>query len=348
MKNTKVYVDFITEKLKKLLSIDSPTGYTKDAIAWLKAEYEAMGYAPVITTKGGLLVQLAKGCEGNGGVLVETHTDTLGGMVAEVKGNGRLRLTALGGMNPNNAETENCVVITRDGKRYEGCFQMNNPSIHVNGSYDQQDRTYDNMEVVLDEMVFSKEETKALGIETGDIVCFETRTRITEKGYIKSRFLDYKLSAAMLLALAKEIKDNNRTLKRKVYLHFTVYEEVGHGASASVPSDAEELISVDMGCVGDGLTCTEREVSICAKDSGGPYNYAVTTALVEAAKSVGAKYAVDVYPHYGSDVEASLRSGWDVRHGLIGAGVYASHGYERSHIEGVENTLKLLEAYVLD
>ena len=138
------------------------------------------------------------------------------------------------------------------------------------------------------------------------------------------------------------------TLKRKVYLHFTVYEEVGHGASASVPNDAEELISVDMGCVGDGLTCTEREVSICAKDSGGPYNYAVTTALVEAAKSVGAKYAVDVYPHYGSDVEASLRSGWDVRHGLIGAGVYASHGYERSHIEGVENTLKLLEAYVLD
>ena len=209
MKNTKVYVDFITEKLKKLLSIDSPTGYTKDAIAWLKAEYEAMGYAPAITTKGGLLVQLAKGCEGNAGVLVETHTDTLGGMVAEVKGNGRLRLTALGGMNPNNAETENCVVITRDGKRYEGCFQMNNPSIHVNGSYDQQDRTYDNMEVVLDEMVFSKEETKALGIETGDIVCFETRTRITEKGYIKSRFLDDKLSVAILLGYAKYLKEEN-------------------------------------------------------------------------------------------------------------------------------------------
>ena len=158
-KNTKVYVDFITEKLKKR-SPSTARPAMKDAVAWLKAEYQAMGYAPVITTKGGLLVQLAKGSEGNGGVLVETHTDTLGGMVAEVKGNGRLRLTALGGMNPNNAETENCVVITRDGKRYEGCFQMNNPSIHVNGSYDQQDRTYDNMEVVLDEMVFSKERQK--------------------------------------------------------------------------------------------------------------------------------------------------------------------------------------------
>ena len=346
MKNTKVYVDFITEKLKKLLSIDSPTGYTKDAIAWLKAEYEAMGYAPVITTKGGLLVQLAKGCEGNGGVLVETHTDTLGGMVAEVKGNGRLRLTALGGMNPNNAETENCVVITRDGKRYEGCFQMNNPSIHVNGSYDQQDRTYDNMEVVLDEMVFSKEETKALGIETGDIVCFETRTRITEKGYIKSRFLDDKLSVAILLGYAKYLKEENITPSRPVYQHITVYEEVGHGGSASVPEGVTDILSVDMGCVGDGLECKEHQVSICVKDSGGPYSYDFTGELIAAAKANGIDYAADVYPHYGSDVEATLRGGADARHALIGAGVYASHGYERSHVDGVKNTLELLAAYL--
>ena len=346
MKNTKVYVDFITEKLKKLLSIDSPTGYTKDAIAWLKAEYEAMGYAPVITTKGGLLVQLAKGCEGNGGVLVETHTDTLGGMVAEVKGNGRLRLTALGGMSPNNAETENCVVITRDGKRYEGCFQMNNPSIHVNGSYDQQDRTYDNMEVVLDEMVFSKEETKALGIETGDIVCFETRTRITEKGYIKSRFLDDKLSVAILLGYAKYLKEENITTERMVYQHITVYEEVGHGGAASIPEGVTEVISVDMGCVGDGLSCKETQVSICAKDSRGPYNYDVVTGLIKAAKDNDLDFAVDVYPYYGSDADVALTAGYDVRHGLIGAGVYASHGYERSHKDGVKNTFELLKAYL--
>ena len=322
MKNTKVYVDFITEKLKKLLSIDSPTGYTKDAIAWLKAEYEAMGYAPVITTKGGLLVQLAKGCEGNGGVLVETHTDTLGSMVAEVKGNGRLRLTALGGMNPNNAETENCVVITR------------------------QDRTYDNMEGVLDEMVFSKEETKALGIETGDIVCFETRTRITEKGYIKSRFLDDKLSVAILLGYAKYLKEENVTLSRPVYQHITVYEEVGHGGSASVPEGVTDILSVDMGCVGDGLECKEHQVSICGKDSGGPYSYDFTGELIAAAKANGIDYAADVYPHYGSDVEATLRGGADARHALIGAGVYASHGYERSHVDGVKNTLELLAAYL--
>ena len=345
MKNTKVYVDFITEKLKKLLSIDSPTGYTKDAIAWLKAEYEAMGYAPAITTKGGLLVQLAKGCEGNAGVLVETHTDTLGGMVAEVKGNGRLRLTALGGMNPNNAETENCIVITRDGKRYEGCFQMNNPSIHVNGSYDQQDRTYDNMEVVLDEMVFSKEETKALGIETGDIVCFETRTRITEKGYIKSRFLDDKLSVAILLGYAKYLKEENVTPSRPVYQHITVYEEVGHGASA-LARDIDEFVTVDMGCVGLDLAGSEYAVSICAKDSGGPYDYELTNRLIALAKKHELPYTVDIFPFYGSDVGAAWHAGLDCKGALIGSGVCASHGMERTHVKGLEATLKLMYLYL--
>ena len=150
----------------------------------------------------------------------------------------------------------------------------------------------------------------------------------------------------ILLGLAKYMKDTGRTPKRKVYAHITVYEEVGHGGAASVPEGVTEAISVDMGCVGDGLQCTERQVSICAKDSGGPYNYDITTRLIEAAKKTGADYAVDVYPYYGSDVEATLKAGFDIRHGLIGAGVYASHGYERSHIDGVYNTLKVLCGYL--
>ena len=200
---------------------------------------------------------------------------------------------------------------------------------------------------MIDENVRTADAVRALGIAPGDFVCFDPRTVITESGYIKSRFLDDKLSAAILLAYAKMLRDENRTPKRRIYLHFTVYEEVGHGAAASVPDDVTEVLSVDMGCVGDGVTCTEHEVSICAKDSGGPYDYRVTTALVQAARQAGAQYAVDVYPHYGSDAEASLSAGYDVRHGLIGAGVYASHGYERAHIDGVQNTLKLLAAYTL-
>ena len=189
-------------------------------------------------------------------------------------------------------------------------------------------------------------DTRALGIEVGDIVAFEPRTRVTESGYIKSRFLDDKLSVAILLGLAKYIKDENITLPRHTYVHVTVYEEVGHGCSASCPADVTEGISVDMGCVGNGLSCTERTVSICPKDSHGPYSYEVVGKLIDAAKAEGADYAVDIYPFYGSDVEATLTAGADIRHGLIGPGVYASHGYERSHIDGVWNTLKVLKGYL--
>ena len=202
------------------------------------------------------------------------------------------------------------------------------------------------MEVVLDEDVKCADDSRKLGIEVGDIVCFEPRTRRTASGYLKSRFLDDKLSVGILLGFAKYLADNGIVPARKVYVHVTVYEEVGHGGSASVPAGVTEAISVDMGCVGNGLGCTEKMVSICAKDSGGPYSYEVVGKLIDAAKKTNADYAVDVYPFYGSDVEATLRSGVDIRHGLIGAGVYASHGYERSHMDGVYNTLKVLSGYL--
>ena len=202
------------------------------------------------------------------------------------------------------------------------------------------------MEVVLDEFTTTAEQTRDLGIEVGDIVCFDPRSVVTEKGYIKSRFLDDKLSCGILLGLAKLMRDEHLTPSRRVYAHVTVYEEVGHGGSASVPDGVTEAISIDMGCVGDGISCTERQVSICAKDSHGPYSYEVIKKLISAARSEGADYAVDVYPKYGSDVERTLYAGYDVRHGLLGAGVFASHGYERSHKDGVENALKTLKGYL--
>lgn len=339
----KKYADFAIEKTVKLLAIDSPTGFTSRAAEYVKNEFAALGGKVSVTGKGGILVDL--GGEGEG-LLLEAHTDTLGGMVAEIKGNGRLRLTPLGGMNAANGETENVRVYTRGGKIVEGTLQLCNASIHVNGNFSEEKRTFDTTEVVLDEDVKNAGQTRALGIEVGDIVCFDPRTRVTKSGYIKSRFLDDKLSVGILLGFAAWIRDEKPALTRHIYLHITVYEEVGHGGSASVPTGVTEAISVDMGCVGDGLTCTERQCSICAKDSGGPYSYEVVGKLIDAAKRSSADYAVDVYPHYGSDVEATLRGGADLRHGLIGAGVYASHGYERSHIDGAENTLRVLTGYV--
>lgn len=363
------YISYILEQAQNVLSIDSPTGFTSRAAAYVMDEYKKLGYSPRLTNKGGILVCVSDGAssestassptetgspsspEGSaapeaGAIMLQAHMDTLGAMVCDITREGRLTLTPLGGMNPNNAEAENCRIYTRDGRVYSGTFQLKNASIHVNGEYNTTSRSYDVMEVVLDEIVEKKEDVLALGILPGDIVCFDPRTVITESGYIKSRFLDDKLSVGILLGYAKYLKENRVKTSRKIYQHITVFEEVGHGGSASVPADVTELLAVDMGCVGEGLGCKETQVSICAKDSGGPYHYDVVTGLVNAAKAAGLDFAVDVYPHYGSDAEATLRAGHDCRHGLIGSGVYASHGYERSHKKGVENTFGLLKAYL--
>lgn len=338
------YIDYIIEQTKKILSIDSPSGYTKEAIEYIKKEYEAMGYKPEITVKGGLLVEIG-GKDLDDAVLLEAHADTLGAMVAEIKSNGALKLTPVGGMNANNAESENCRIITRFDGIYEGTFQLSNASIHVNGEYNKTERTYKSMEVVIDEHVKSKEDVQKLGIMVGDFVCFDPRTTVTKSGFIKSRFLDDKLSVGILLGYAKYLKEENINPERKIYQHITVYEEVGHGGAASIPTGVTEVIAVDMGCIGEGLDCDEFKVSICAKDSHGPYNYEVVNGLVKVAKEKELDFAVDVYPYYGSDADVALSAGYDVKHGLIGPGVYASHGYERSHKEGVKNTFQLLKAY---
>ena len=341
---TKKYVDYIVDVTSKLLAIDSPSGYTKEAAEFVMKEYEKLGYKPMMTVKGCVLVEIG-GKDKENGIVLAAHADTLGGMVSEIKGNGNLTITPIGGMNANNAEAENCRVITRFDGVYEGTFQLNNASVHVNGDYSDEKRKFSGMEVLLDEVVHSKEDTEKLGIMVGDIVCFDPRTTVTEKGYIKSRFLDDKLSVGILLGYAKYLKEEKIELKNAQYHYITVYEEVGHGGAASIPEGVKEVISVDMGCVGDGLTCDEHMVSICAKDSRGPYNYDVVTGLIKAAKEEKLDFAVDIYPYYGSDVDVTLSAGYDIRHGLIGPGVYASHGYERSHKDGVKNTLKLLAAY---
>lgn len=339
------YAVYAADQAIELLQVDSPTGYTEKAAKWVQNAFSALGYEANLTVKGGVLIDLG-GENTDDALLLEAHTDTLGAMVAEIKSTGRLRVTNLGGMRAENGEAENVRVYTRSGRIIDGTLQLCNASVHVNGDYGDKKRSFDTTEIVLDEDVKSEDDTRLLGIEVGDIVCFEPRSRITKSGYIKSRFLDDKLSVGILLGFAKYLKDTGKQLKRRVYIHVTVYEEVGHGGAASVPQGVTEAISVDMGCIGDGLQCSEKQVSICAKDSHGPYNYHVVGKLIDAAKRENADYAVDVYPHYGSDVEATLSAGSDIRHGLIGSGVYASHGYERSHIDGVWNTLKVLKGYL--
>ena len=333
-----LYLNYTLDVLKKLMAQDSPTGFTRQASDYILAELRALGYNPTLTRKGGAT-------PAENALLLSAHIDTLGAMVAQIKGNGRLKVRNVGGLSPNNTETEFVTVYTRDGRKYEGTLQLCNASLHVNGGYNGTQRTWDSLEVLLDENVSSAAEVKALGIDNGCFVCVNPRTVITESGYIKSRYLDDKLSAAIFLGYAKYLKEEHVSLSRRVYMHFTVYEEVGHGASGTMPCGVTEMLGVDMGCVGDGLECTEKQVSICAADSAGPYDYDLTCRLVELAKENNISYAVDIYPHYSSDCSAASRT-YDIRGALIGAGVYASHGYERSHVDGVKNTFDLMKAFV--
>lgn len=332
--------DYILEQLFKLTSIPSPSGYTHNIVDYVFEQLSAMGYQPEMSNKGNVCVVL--GGEGNPLVLA-AHLDTLGAMVRKIKENGRLRPTTVAGHNWDTCDGENCTIHTRDGRVYTGVVLNTEPSAHVADK--KKDKTESHMEILLDENVHSKKGVKKLGIQNGDFISMDPRTVVTPSGYIKSRFLDDKLSAAILLGLAKTVKEEGLILNRKVTLLFTVYEEVGHGAS-HIPSDTKEMLSVDMGCVGDDLECTERKVSICTKDSGGPYDYDLTSRLIALSEELKLHYAVDIYPHYMSDAGMAIKSGYDIRQGLIEPGVYASHNYERSHVDGMMNTYDLLKAFI--
>lgn len=336
------YHEYIVEQTEKVIGIDSPTGYHYNVQKYLVDTIQAMGFEVRTLRKGGVIANL--GGEGNP-LMMLAHVDTLGAFVHYIKGNGRLAISN-GTLNPNNIETENVRVITRSGAVYEGTIQLENASVHVNPDVNAE-RKFTNLEVVLDEDVTSKEDVEKLGICAGDFLAVEPRFQVTEKGYIKSRFLDDKASSGVLLGIAKYVSAHPGCLKRNVQLFFTTFEEIGHGASAGIPEEIEDLLAVDMGCVGDHLACTEKQVSICAKDSSGAYHFEMTNELIEVAKEHGIDYAVDIYPSYGSDAGAALRSGKDVRYALIGQGVYASHGYERTHKDGMKQTFELALNYVL-
>ena len=329
--------------IKALCEIPSPTGFTQMAEKYLLDALADMGYSPKHTPKGTVICHI--GGEGNP-LLLSAHVDTLGGMVRSIKASGRLRYTKIGGYSDSAIENENCLIHTRCGKTYSGTVQTIKASSHVYGDTSEMKRSDETLEIVLDEIVRSSDDVKALGIAAGDFISWDARTVITESGFIKSRHLDDKASSGILLALAQMVKDGEITLGRSVHLMFTVYEEVGHGASAYLPKEINDMIAVDMGCVGDDLACDETMVSICAKDSAGPFNYELTNELVALAKENNLQYALDIYPRYSSDTAAALEAGMEARHALVGAGVFASHGYERTHRQGVENTLKLLALFV--
>lgn len=338
------YVQEAVNKIVELCNIPSPTGYTYKAIKYLIDEFKNLGFKYYLTNKNNLLVDLGHG--DSNAIMFTAHVDTLGAMVRSITNKGTLKITRIGGYPFSHIENENCTIFTRDGKEFTGTIYNIHPSVHVYEDSGTIKRSEENMEIVLDQKVHSKEDVIELGIMPGDFVSFDPRTVVTKTGFIKSRHLDDKASAGILIALAKSIRDFAIEPKRRVYMLFTSYEEVGHGGAANIPEDVTEVIAVDMGAVGSDLESNVYSASICAKDSSGPYDYEIVGKLIKAAKFAEVNYTVDIYPYYSSDVSAALRAGHDIKHGLVGPGIYASHGYERTHIEAIEATLKLLQKYL--
>lgn len=332
--------------LKKLTSIPSPTGYTREVADYIVGEVERLGYTAIRTNKGGVNV-VVKGRDDNKHRVVTAHVDTLGAMVRGVKADGRLKMAKIGGYPWNMIEGENCLVhVASTGKTVSGTILIHQTSTHVYKDAGTAERTEDNMEVRLDVKVRNEQETRDLGIDVGDFISFDPRTIITETGFIKSRFLDDKVSAAILLDLLRKYKEENIELPQTTHFMFSVFEEVGHGANSNLPKAAVEYLAVDMGAMGDDQQTDEYTVSICVKDASGPYNYEFRNHLVQLAKENDIQYKLDIYPYYGSDASAAMRAGAEVKHALLGAGIESSHSYERTHIDSVEQTHKMVDVYL--
>ena len=328
---------------QRLLSIDSPSGFTDQVVREAEQIARDHGYAVRRTNKGNLVVSVP-GREKGKRVGLCAHIDTLGLMVRSITADGMLMTTRIGGPILPTLDGEYCRIHTRDGRIYTGTILSLSPAAHVFDDVLTRPRDEKNLAVRIDEVVEDRAGVEALGIAPGDFVCIDPKTVVTDSGFLKSRFIDDKGSAACLLTLLKLMRDAGEAPRYDTEIVFTVHEEVGHGGATIPPVD--ELLAVDMGCIGEDLSCSECQVSICAKDNAGPYDYGMVSRLVELARANGIDYAVDVYPHYSSDVAVAWRAGNDARAALIGPGVHASHGMERTHFDGMRNTIALTALYL--
>lgn len=335
----------LLERTKALTQIASPTGFTQTIIEYLTAELTQMGYESSQNRKGSLIVTVP-GKNEEQQRFVTAHIDTLGAMVRAIKPDGRLKIDLIGGFTYNAIEGEYCTIHTQSGREISGTILLHQTSVHVYKDAGTAERNQTNMEVRLDEKTTNVDETKALGIEVGDFITFDPRAEITASGYIKSRHLDDKVSVAILLACLEKIKKEQVELPYTTCFLFSNNEEIGYGGNSNIDERVVEYLAVDMGAMGDDQQTDEYSVSICVKDGSGPYHLGLRNHFVSLCQAHEIPYQLDIYPYYGSDASAAMRAGADVKHGLIGAGIEASHAYERTHRDSIEATYRLVEQYL--
>ena len=339
---------FLLDFLTKLLNTPSPTGMAHSAIKLTEDTLSAFPGLSLSRTRKGALVVTWPGEQEGGPRALTAHVDTLGAMVKEIKSSGRLKLSRIGGFYLNTIENEGCTVFTAGGRAVRGSILLTKASSHVfGGEVNELKRAEENLEVRLDARTGSDKETRDLGIEIGDFVAFDPRVEVAG-GFVRSRHLDDKACVACLVAAVKALHQAGLKPAHTTSLFISNYEEVGHGAATGIPAQAEELVVVDMAAIGEGQASDEFHASLCVKDSGGPYDHALSNRLRKLADQNHIAYKVDIYPHYGSDGEAFWAAGGDVAVALIGPGVDASHSYERTHTEALVATTQWVLAYLLE
>lgn len=340
-------VDELVDDLVRLLEVPSPTGFTGAAIRELESLVRATGVSTRRTPKGALLWTLPGG--GGPSRSLACHIDTLGAVVKEIKSDGRLKLSALGGYDWATVEGAECRLTTFEGGEITGTVVNVKQSTHVHGqALRDLKRDADAMELRLDAEAWDADGVRALGVGVGDPVAFLSRPEVTESGFVKGRHLDNKASVAICLALTRAVAQAGARPPGDVHVFVSNYEEVGHGAAGGIPSDTVELLCLDMAAVGRGQSSREDAVTLCVKDSTGPYDPDMNRALRRLAAREGIDLAIDIYPHYGSDASAAWRAGGTWRAALVGPGVDASHAFERTHRSGLAATARLALAWVME
>jgi putative aminopeptidase FrvX len=342
--NQESLLDFLVN----LLNTPRPTGFSDQAVRFVQKAFEPISVVKTSLTRKGALIVRWDGVRNDHPRALTAHVDTLGVMVKEILSGGRLKMTQIGGYSWNSIEGEGCRVFTRSGRVLRGSILINKASVHVFGAeVSETKRNGDNMEIRLDECTASAEETSRLGVNVGDFVALDPRVEVNNL-FVRSRHLDDKAGAACLYSAIQSLAAAGLKPVQTTYFMFTTFEEVGHGASAGLPEEVEEVVVVDMAAVGTGQASDEFHSTLCVKDSTGPYHAALGRKMTDLADEFGIPYKVDIYPSYGSDGSALWRAGSDAAVALIGPGVDASHNYERTHVDALLATTRWIMAYLLD
>lgn len=341
-----VDMEYFVQCFRQLVDTPSPVGYYREMNPVLEKIAASFGLELTFDNRGTPYLML-DGEDNSKTVMIGAHADTVGLIVRRVDADGMLRVRQLGGINYASTEGETVTVHTRDGRKYTGLMACQSHSVHVFDDAKTLERNENTMIVILDEKVSSKADVNALGIRNGDFVSVEPRCQVTANGYLKSRFIDNKAAMASCFTMVKYLKEQELKPKYRTILAFPYTEEIGFGGTY-VPAEVSEYVAMDIGLIGPDQDGNEYKVSICAKDNAAPYDFDLTTRLVNYAEKAGCEYAVDVFYRYGTDGNAAVRAGNNLRAAAFGMAVYCSHGMERTHLVGLENTTNLLLAYVLD